>query len=148
MAIEFMEVTYDKFVFTARKDCLYHPDEYWLREEGGLLVMGLTDYQQKTAGDVAFMELPEAGLQVARGDELGAMETIKTTVTLVAPVSGTVREVNAALDDDPQGVNADPYGEGWLLKLEPNRWAEEKADLLAVEDYFPRMEEKIKQEME
>lgn len=143
----FMEVTYDKFTFRVDRSCLYHPDECWAREEGGLIVVGVTDFLQTSAGDVAFLEPPEVGAEIAQGGEAGVLETIKTTVTLISPVSGAVKEVNQALEDDPQLINSDAYGEGWIMKIEPSNWEEEKKRLMTPEEYFPVMEEKIKKEL-
>ncbi len=147
MSAEFLEVTYDKFLFKVRDDYLYHPGESWAREEGGLITVGVTDFFQKTAGDVAFIELPEIGVAVTRGDEVGVIETIKVTISAISPVSGLVKEINSGLADNPQWVNNDPYGEGWLFKVSPNEWEADKKELLDAKTYFPRMQDKIKEEM-
>ncbi len=143
----FMEATYDKFLFKVKLDYLYHREESWAKEDGDLITVGVTDFFQKTAGDVAFIELPEIGVAVTRGDEVGVIETIKITVSPISPVSGVIKEVNSGLEDNPQRVNNDPYGEGWLFKVVPNNWEAEKKDLLDAETYFPRMEDKIREEM-
>lgn len=144
MSQEYMEVTYDKFTFRVMKDYLYHPEECWVKREGDLVVVGVTDFLQTNAGDVAFIELPEAGKEVKQGDEAGVIETIKTTVTLIAPVSGEIVEVNTALEDDPQLINSDAYGEGWIFKIRPSAWDRDAEKLMIAEAYFPVMEEKIK----
>ena len=144
---DFMEETYDKFVFRVMKRFFYHPEECWAKEEEGLIVVGVTDFLQKTVGDVAFLKLPEAGTELNRGGYAGTMETIKTTVDLISPVGGIIKGVNGGLDDNPQLVNIDPYGEGWLFKVEPSDWEGDKKTLMNAEIYFPKMEEKIKQEM-
>jgi len=139
MRDDFLEVTHDKFLFKVKHGYLYHPEECWAKENGDLITVGVTDFFQKTAGDVAFVELPEIGTRVTRGDDVGVIETIKITVSPVSPVSGLIKEVNSGLGDNPQWVNDDPYGEGWLLKVVPSNWE--------AETYFPRMEAKIKEEM-
>ncbi len=144
---DFMEVTYDKFTFRVMKDYLYHPEECWAKEEGGLIKVGVTDYLQKIAGDVAFLELPEAGKEVSRDGGAGTMETIKTSIMLISPVGGIIKEVNGGLDENPQLVNTDPYGEGWLFKVEPGDWEGDKKLLMDAQTYFPRMKDKIKEEM-
>lgn len=148
MSQDFMEVTYDKFIFRVKKGYLYHSGECWAKEENGLVTVGLTDFLQKTAGDVAFLEPPEVGAEVAQGGEAGVIETIKTTVTLISPAGGVIREVNTALEDNPQLMNTDPYGEGWVFKLAPAGWEKDKKELMDDDTYFPIMEEKIKKEME
>jgi glycine cleavage system H protein len=142
-----MEVTYDKFTFRVMKNYLYHPEECWAKEEGGLVKVGVSDFLQKTVGDVAFLELPEVGAELTQEEEAGTMETIKATVALISPVSGKIKEVNRGLDENPQLINTDPYGEGWLFKLAPGNWEADKKVLLDAETYFPKMEAKIKEEM-
>lgn len=147
MGQDFMEVTYDKFTFRVVKGYLYHSGECWAREDKGLITVGVTDFLQTNAGDVAFIDLPEVGAQVEQGGEAGVIETIKTTVTLICPVSGTIQEVNTALEDEPQIINSDPYGEGWIIKISPSQWSKNKEQLMDADSYFPVMEEKIKQEL-
>lgn len=144
---DFMEVTYDKFTFRVMKNYLYHPEECWAKESGGLVLVGVSDFSQKVVGDVAFLELPEAGTELTPGGEAGTMETIKTTVSLISPVGGTIQEVNGELDENPQLVNTDPYGAGWIFKVAPGDWEADKKVLLDAEAYFPKMEAKIKEEM-
>ncbi len=147
MSEDFMEVTYDKFLFKVKPDYLYHREESWAKEDGDLITVGVTDFFQRTAGDVAFIELPEIGTEVIGGDEVGVIETIKITVSPISPVSGLIKEVNSGLGDNPQWVNNDPYGEGWLFKVVPNNWEADRKELLDAQTYFPRMEGKIKEEM-
>jgi len=147
MGQDFMEVTYDKFTFRVVKGYFYHSGECWAREEEGLVIVGVTDFLQTNAGDVAFIELPEVGAEVVQGGEAGVIETIKTTVTLISPASGTIQEVNTALEDEPQIINSDPYGEGWIMKISPSEWDKNKEQLMDADSYFPVMEEKIKQEL-
>jgi glycine cleavage system H protein len=143
----FLEMTYDKFIFRVESTYLYHPDECWVKEDGELVTVGITDFFQKTVGDAIFIELPEIGTEITMGDETGMIETIKVNVPLISPVSGTIKEVNSGLGDNPQWVNADPYGEGWLFKVAPSNWAADKKGLTEARAYFSRMEEKIKREM-
>lgn len=138
MSEDFMEVTYDKLLFRVRKGLLYHPEECWANEEGDLITVGVTDFLQKTVGDVAFLELPEAGTELIRDGEAGTMETIKATIALISPVSGKIKEVNRGLDENPQLINTDPYGEGWLFKVEPGDWEGDKKLLMDAQTYFPR----------
>ncbi len=142
-----MEVTHDKFIFRVMKNFLYHSEECWAKEEGALIRVGVTDYLQRSAGDVAYLQLPAAGKDLSRGGGAGTMETIKASILLISPVAGMIREVNSALDENPQLINMDPYGEGWLFIVAPTDWEGDKKFLLDAEAYFPRMEEKIKAEM-
>jgi glycine cleavage system H protein len=148
MSGDYKEVTYDKFTFKVDQSCLYHPNETWAREEDGLIVVGVTDFLQTNSGDVAFLEAPEVGTELTQGGEAGIIETIKTTIALVSPLSGTVAEVNPALADEPELINSDAYGAGWIMKIKPANWPVEKDKLLSPEAYFPIMEEKVKVTLE
>src|SRR6266550_2975669 len=92
-------------------------DHEWIRVEGDLAVVGITDYAQSQLGDVVYVELPEIGRQVEQGKEAAVVESVKAASEVYAPVSGEVTEVNQALATDPAMVNADPMGDGWFLKL-------------------------------
>jgi glycine cleavage system H protein len=92
-------------------------DHEWVRLDGDLAVIGITDYAQSQLGDVVYVELPEIGRRVERGREAAVVESVKAASEVYAPVSGEVAEVNDALSDDPAKVNGDPMGEGWFLKL-------------------------------
>ena len=92
-------------------------DHEWVRLDGDLAVVGITDYAQSQLGDVVYVELPEIGRRVERGKEAAVVESVKAASEVYAPVSGEVTEVNQALATDPAMVNADPMGDGWFLKL-------------------------------
>jgi len=143
----YLEFAYDKFIFKVKEDYHYHQEECWAKQGAdGLITVGITDYLQRHSGDVAFVELQEAGVEVKQGDEVGNMETIKTTITLIAPVSGVIKEVNGTLEDDPAPINLDPYGDGWIYKIEAANWDGEKQTLMDGQAYLPLMQEKVKQE--
>ena len=92
-------------------------DHEWVRLEGDLAVIGITDYAQSQLGDVVYVELPEPGHRVEQGKEAAVVESVKAASEVYAPVSGEVAEVNGGLAADPAKVNADPLGEGWFMKL-------------------------------
>ena len=92
-------------------------DHEWVRLDGDLAVVGITDYAQSQLGDVVYVELPEIGRRVDKGKEAAVVESVKAASEVYAPASGEVVEVNEALAADPAKVNADPMGEGWFLKL-------------------------------
>ena len=146
MTNDLMEMTYDKFIFRVESSYLYHSDECWVKRDGNLVTVGITDFFQKTMGDVIFIELPETGSELTKGDEAGMIETIKVNVTVISPVSGTIKEVNEGLKDNPQWVNSEPYREGWLFKMAPSDWETDKKELMEARLYFSRMEEKIRKE--
>ncbi len=95
----------------------YTRDHEWVRLDGDLAVIGITDYAQSQLGDVVYVELPEIGRRVEQGKEAAVVESVKAASEVYAPVSGEVAEVNEALAADPAKVNADPMGEGWFLKM-------------------------------
>jgi len=104
--------------FDIRDDRRYRETHEWARPNGAVRV-GITDFAQDELGDVVFVELPEAGDELTAGDEFGVIESIKAVSDLYAPVSGEVVAVNEELFDAPELVNEDPFGDGWMLKLDP-----------------------------
>ena len=116
-------------------DCKYAATHEWARlEEDGSVTVGISDFAQNALGDVVYAELPEEGQQVSAGDEAGVVESVKAASDIYAPVSGTVIAINESLEDEPEKVNQDPYGDGWFFKLTPDDEAE-LADLLDAEAY-------------
>ena len=95
----------------------YSSDHEWVRVEGTQLRVGITDYAQDALGDVVFIELPEVGATVELGSTMGEVESTKSVSDIFAPVSGTVVEANADLADNPERLNEDPYGEGWICAI-------------------------------
>ena len=102
-------------------DLRFTEEHEWLRkEEDGSVTIGITDHAQSALGDLVFVELPEVGQELEAGGEMAVVESVKAASDVYAPVSGTVLEVNSALTDDPEKINADPYGEGWMVRLQPS----------------------------
>ena len=100
-------------------DLLYSKDHEWVRvESDGRVRIGVTDYAQDALGDVVYVQIPSVGTPVASGDSFSEVESTKSVSDIYAPVSGTLSEVNVALGDQPQQVNIDPYGDGWLCVIE------------------------------
>jgi glycine cleavage system H protein len=114
-------------------DCKYTKDHEWIRVEGGVGRVGITDFAQKQLGDVVFLELPQVGRALKQGDQFGTVESVKAVSELYSPVSGEVVAVNAALADHPEVVNKDPHG-SWMVEVRLSVPAEMDA-LLAVADY-------------
>ena len=96
---------------------LYTQEHEWIRREGEVATVGITDFAQGQLGDIVFVDLPEAGRQVTKGGEAAVVESVKAASDVYAPVSGEVTEANQALADDPSLVNSDPEGEGWFFRL-------------------------------
>ena len=118
-------------------DLQYTKSHEWVRVEDGVATVGITDHAQDELGDVVFVELPEQGATLAPGDSFGAVESVKAVSDLYSPVGGEVVEVNSALEDSPEKINEDPYGEGWILKLQISG----EGDLLSAADYEKLLEE-------
>jgi glycine cleavage system H protein len=99
------------------EDLHYSKDHEWVRVEGDLAVVGITDYAQNSLGDVVYVELPKVGEEFAANESFGSVESVKAVSEMFSPVSGTVADVNEALNDEPEKVNGDPYGEGWMMRV-------------------------------
>ena len=116
------------------EDLLYTQEHEWVRLEGDIATIGITDYAQQELTDITFVELPEVDTDVAKGDSFGTVDGIKAVSEVYSPLDGKVVEVNTELEDAPELVNQDPYGDGWMVKVEmsdPNQ-----ADmLLSADDY-------------
>ena len=115
-------------------DLLYDKNHFWARIEGGSVVMGTTDFAQKLAGEIGYVELPEAGQKVAQGKPFGSIESGKWVGRIYAVLSGEVAEVNEALEDEPELINNSPYGDGWICKISPDNLEAEKANLMPAAD--------------
>ncbi len=130
------------------EDLYYHKEHMWVRVEDGKAIVGLTDFNQKAAGELSFIELPMEGDEVSKDEVVGSFETGKWLGKIYAPVSGTVTKVNEELEDDPSIVNKDPYGEGWLFEIEmsnPDELKElMKGDSDEVVEWLKKEIEKIK----
>ena len=118
----------------APDDLKYTESHEWIRSEGEIATVGITDFAQDSLGDIVFLELPEPGTVFQQGETVGVVESVKTVSDILAPVSGEIREVNSSLGTHPESVNKDPYGEGWLFKISPAN-ADEMTSLLSSSDY-------------
>ena len=114
----------------------YTKDHEWAKIEGDVVTIGITDYAQGELGDVVFVELPAAGDTVEKGNSFGTIEAVKAVADLFSPISGEVVEVNNLLEDAPETVNKDPYGDGWMVKIKLSDTTEldELLDAGAYED--------------
>ena len=95
----------------------YTKEHEWVREDGDTVTVGITDHAQGELGDIIFVEFPEIGQKIQRDEPIGTIEAVKTVADLFAPISGTVTEINEKLDNSPESVNQDPYGDGWMVKV-------------------------------
>lgn len=118
----------------------YRDSHEWARQEGDLIVCGISDHAQDELSDVVYVELPEIGSTFASGDTFGVVESVKAASDLYMPMSGEIVDVNNGLEDEPELVNSDPYGEGWMIKFKPTDMAEWET-LLAPAAYQASLEE-------
>ena len=107
----------------------YSQDHEWVRVEGDVATVGITDYAQDALGDVVYVDPPMVGSALSAGDSFGEVESTKSVSELYAPLTGEVVEVNAAVDDVPETINSDPYGEGWLFRIDCGDEAERNRQL-------------------
>jgi glycine cleavage system H protein len=125
---------------SVKEDLYYSEDHEWVREEEDYLVIGVTDFAQEELGDIVFVELPEVDEEFDKDDSFGVLESVKAVSDTFIPVSGRVIEVNEDLLDNPELINDDPYGDGWLIKVDPADDSE-LDELLSAEEYAEFIEE-------
>ncbi|MGM0646568.1 MAG: glycine cleavage system protein GcvH [Thermodesulfobacteriota bacterium] len=118
------------------KNLLYTRSHEWVRPEEGRITMGITHFAQEQLGDLTFVELPEPGDHVEAGQEIGTVESVKAASEVYAPVSGEIAEINEELEDAPEKVNADPYGEGWLVRITTEAKLDDLMDATAYSTYL------------
>jgi glycine cleavage system H protein len=116
------------------QDVRYTSEHEWIRIEGDIAYVGITDYAQDQLGDIVFVDIPTVGENLEAGDTFGTIEVVKTISDLFLPIAGEVLEQNDALEANPELVNKDPYGEGWIIKIKPVD-AADTANLLDAEGY-------------
>ena len=122
-------------------DLLFTKDHEWLRREADASVtIGITEHAATALGDLVYVELPEVGQDVDAGGEMAVVESVKAASDVYAPVSGTVAAVNEELGDDPEKINADPYGDGWIVRMELTDGLDE-SELLSPDDYQQLLDE-------
>ncbi len=119
----------------------------WVLVEDQVAIIGITEYAEQELGDVVYVELPEVGEKIVKDDPFGAVESVKAVSDIYAPVSGTVVEVNDTLPDSPETINDDPYGDGWLIKVEMTD-KDDLKDLMSAEEYAEYVEQQKAEEDE
>lgn len=115
-------------------DLRYHKEHEWVRVNGSQATVGISHFAQDALGDIVFLELPKPGAAVKAGQQIGEVESTKTTSVIYTPVSGTITKINADLKDHPELVNSDPYGKGWMVVIELSDLGE-VAQLMTAEQY-------------
>jgi glycine cleavage system H protein len=144
---ETLDYKIDKFIFRTAIDRFYTDDGLWAKPENNLVRIGISDFLQQRSGDVAFLELKPEGAEVAFGEELVVIETIKVNISLTSPVSGRVIEVNPVMEIAPEAINQDPYETGWLALIEATDWENDFTRLLNPQAYFAKIKVEAEQEV-
>ena len=116
------------------EELLYSSEHEWALEKDGVVTVGITDHAQTQLGDITYVELPEVGTEYEKGDDFGEIESNKSVSQLYAPISGEIVEINEDLDDNPEVINDDPYGEGWIFILQLDEAASTE-NLLSANEY-------------
>lgn len=116
------------------EDLLFSKEHEWVRVENGTAVIGISNYAQASLGDIVYLNLPDKGDEVSAGDMIGEVESVKSTSDLFTPVSGVITQINQKAVDMPEIINDDPYGEGWLYRIEL-RDRSEVEDLMSPDEY-------------
>jgi glycine cleavage system H protein len=119
--------------FEVVEDLYYSKDWMWVKVEDGRVRTGITDYAQKQLRDIVFAELPDVGKEIAKGEPFGTVESVKSVSDLVASISGKIEEVNKKVSDNPEILNGDPYGEGWILLVTPTNLEKDLETLMNFE---------------
>ena len=123
-------------------DLKYTKEHEWLRqEEDGSVTIGITDHAQSALGDLVYVELPEVDQEVESGGEMAVVESVKAASDVYAPIGGTVLQVNDELSEDPEKINVDPYGDGWIVRLQPAGDAGETMDPDAYQAFIDELDE-------
>ncbi len=123
-------------------DLKYTKEHEWLRqEEDGSVTIGITDHAQSALGDLVYVELPEVDQEVESGGEMAVVESVKAASDVYAPIGGTVLQVNEELSEDPEKINVDPYGDGWIVRLRPSGDAGETMDSDAYQAFIDELDE-------
>jgi glycine cleavage system H protein len=115
-------------------ELMYTSDHEWIRIEGNIATIGITDFAQRELGDIVFVDISSVGKELRSGDIFGTVEAVKTVSDLFLPMSGTITEINPGLEANPEAVNTDPYGDGWMVKMTISQ-PDETASLLSADVY-------------
>ena len=146
MSSEYYQTLADKFIFTVKKSLLYTENGTWIKLENGHVRIGVTDFVQRRGGDIIYIELSKVSSTVKRTEEIAQIETIKAVSSITSPIEGIIVEVNSSLQNKPETINEDPYGEGWLVLISPSS-SKDLERLLTAERYFELMKMNIEAEM-
>ena len=129
------------------KDLKYTKEHEWARVEGNIAVVGITDYAQDKLGSIVFVELPPPGKAFTKGETMVTVDSVKAVAEVYCPLSGQVEEANESLKDNPEAINQEPYGKGWLMVLQTTDWATDRVKLLDAGTYLSVMRSQAEEEL-
>jgi glycine cleavage system H protein len=147
MSDEILELMVDEFFFRIPGDLFYSDAGVWVRPEGNAARLGLSDFAQQSNGDVAFVEISPEGTALEPDDEVASVETTRADLTVLSPVTGTIVRVNTILEDEPEQINEDPYGDGWLAIVELTDWDSDRQWLMDADEYLAFVRERAEDEL-
>ena len=147
MSEEMLKLMIDKFIFRIPTDRYFSEFGVWVKPEGDVARLGLSDFAQQHNGDVAFADSMPVGTALEPGDEVASVETIKVNVIVPSPVKGTITALNEQLEDAPEQINQDPYGAGWLALVELADWEADRAELLDASADYDLIREQAEEEL-
>jgi len=130
-----IELRVDKYIFRFPNKLRYSEDGLWVKQEGALLRIGMSDFVQQRSGDIAFAIPTPAGTALDAGDEIAAVETVKVNLSLPSPVKGKIVEVNSLLQESPEWINQEPYGKGWIVVVQPECLGRDVGRLIPAKAY-------------
>lgn len=131
--------------YEVKEGLYYSENDLWVSVEDGKVRIGITDYAQKQLKEIVFLELPGVGAEIEQGESFGAVESVKAVSDLVAPLSGKIIEQNEGVEGTPEKLNEDPYGEGWLIVIEPSDLDSELKNIMDFDAAVKRHEELVKE---
>lgn len=140
------ELKVDKWTFRVHRDRFYTENDTWAKVQDDVATVGITDFIQNKAGDIMFVQHSDIGTVVEQFDEVASFESVKTVLDVISPVSGTIIEANSRLEAEPELMNKDPYGEGWVLKIRAEDFEADKGNLADPEGYFEVLKRKVEAE--
>ncbi len=146
MVEEPYQIKVDKWTFRVPKELFYNENDCWARVEGDTAKVGITDFLQNMISDIIFVKFNEPGSKIGQFDEIASFESTKSVLDLLSPVSGTIKEVNEKLNQNPELANRDPYGEGWFAIIKLEDFENDRQSLLQAQDYFEVLKRKVETE--
>ena len=144
---DYLETKVNKFTFKVPTDRQYSSSGVWALGVGKHIRIGLSDFLQQSSGDIAFADVKPTGTVLAVGDPATEIETIKVTVAIPSPLAGQIVKVNPLMENSPETINQDPYGEGWLCEIDPSAWESDLKNLMDPNAYFAQMKRQAEEEV-